>query len=65
MFKKNETGEILSFIFKKAAEFISIHPSYLAKPIKLSKLYSSSEFLVYKSSTFLEEMFNDETYKKL
>jgi hypothetical protein len=65
MVKKNETGEILSFIsIRKAAEFIVMHPSYLAKTIKLSKFYSSSEFLVYKSSTPLEEILNDEVYKK-
>jgi hypothetical protein len=35
MFKKNEKGEIISFIFViKAGEFMGIHPSYLAKTIK-------------------------------
>ena len=65
MVKKNETGEILSFIsIRKAAEFIVMHPSYLAKTLKLSKFYSSCVFLVYKSSTPLEDILNDETYKK-
>ena len=65
VFKKNETGEIVSFISaRKAAEFIGIHHSYLAKTIKLRKFYSNSEFLVYKSSTSLEEILNDEIYKK-
>ena len=65
MVKNNETGEILSFLsIRKAAEFIVIHPSYLAKTLKLSTFYSNCEFLVYKSSTPLENILNDETYKK-
>nr|YP_010121889.1 GIY-YIG endonuclease [Monilinia fructicola]QRF72265.1 GIY-YIG endonuclease [Monilinia fructicola] len=59
-----ETDSFLSFIsIRKAAEFIDIHPSYLAKTIKLSGFYKSKEFLVYKSSTPLEEILKLETYK--
>ena len=48
---------------RKAAEFIGIHPSYLAKSIKSNNFYLTSKFLVYKSSTPLEEIFYNETNK--
>lgn len=63
--KNHVTGEILSFIsIRKAAEFIDIHHSYLAKTLSLDEFYSNSEFLVYKSSTPLESILNKEEYKK-
>lgn len=63
--KNIETGVITSFIsIRKAADFIGIHPSYLAKSIKLSRFYSNNVFLVYNSSTLLEEILADEKYKK-
>ncbi|KAH9865936.1 hypothetical protein IAQ61_008524 [Plenodomus lingam] len=53
--KNHATGEISSFIsIRKAAEFIGIHHSYLAKTLNLKEFYSSNEFLVYKSSTPLD-----------
>jgi hypothetical protein len=49
-----ETDSFLSFIsIRKAAEFIDIHPSYLAKTLKLSNFYTPSHhyvlvfFLIY------------------
>jgi NUMOD1 domain len=60
-----KTDSFLSFIsIRKAAEFIDMHPSYLAKTLKLKNFYKSKEFLVYKSSTPLEEILSNETYKK-
>ena len=53
--KNYVTDEIWSFIsIRKAAEFIGIHHSYLAKTLNLKEFYSNSEFLVYRSSTPLD-----------
>jgi hypothetical protein len=42
-----ETDSFLSFIsIRKAAEFIDIHPSYLAKTLKLSNFYTPSHHYV-------------------
>jgi hypothetical protein len=58
--ENHATGEILSFIsIRKAAEFIGMHHSYLAKTLNLSEFYSNSKFLVYKSSTPLEDILNN------
>ena len=64
--KNIEKGEILSFlsIRNAFAEFMGIHTSCLAKTIKESKFYSNSKILIYKSSTPLEDIFNNEAYKK-
>lgn len=64
--KNHVTGQILSFIsVRKAAEFIGIHHSYLAKTLNLNEFYSNSEFLIYKSSTPLESILDNKEYKKI
>lgn len=61
----NITGEIKSFVSsRKAAEFIGIHQSYLAKSFVKNKFYLGRGFLVYKSSTDFEEIINCEAYKE-
>lgn len=52
-----ETGEISSFVsIRKAAGFIDVHTSYVAKSIKLHDYYSSDKFLIYKSTFFISSM---------
>jgi hypothetical protein len=57
-------GEIKIFIsIRKVAEYINIHPSYIAKSISLNKFYLGRGFLVYMSYTTHEEILNSESYK--
>jgi ethanolamine utilization cobalamin adenosyltransferase len=53
----NITGENKIFIsLRKAAEFLGINQSYIAKSIKNPKFYFGRDYLVYKSLTNLEEI---------
>jgi len=59
-----ETGEILSFVsIRKAAEYIGVHHSLLAKYIKLNKFYLGKGYLVYLSSNTADEILNIEESK--
>jgi hypothetical protein len=61
-----ETGEIVSFVsIRKAAEFIKVHHSLLAKFIQLNKFYSGKGYLVYRSSITADEIFNMEDSKEI
>lgn len=58
-------AESSSFIsMRKAAEFIGIHHSYLAKSMEKNKFYLGRGFLVYKSFTSLEDIYSSEEYKE-
>lgn len=60
----NNNGQSSSFIStRKAAEFIGVHHSYLAKSIKNNKFYLGRGFLVYKSFTCLDDIYSSEAYK--
>jgi hypothetical protein len=57
-----DTGEVLSFVsLRKAAEFIGIHQSSIAKSIQF---FLDKGYLVYKSSTTADEIFSLESYKE-
>lgn len=61
----NNDGSSSSFIsMRKAAEFIGIHHSYLAKSMEKNKFYLGRGFLVYKSFTSLEDIYSSEEYKE-
>jgi DNA-binding protein Fis len=61
----NITGENKTFVsLRKAAEYLGINQSYLAKSIKEQKFYFGRDFLVYKSLTNLEEIIESEAYKE-
>ena len=61
-----ETGEIDSFVsIRKAAEFIGVHHSLIAKFIQLNKYYSGKGYLVHLSSTTADEILNIEESKAI
>jgi len=61
----NIPGENETFVsLRKAAEYLGINQSYLAKSIKEQKFYFGKGFLVYKSLTNLEEIIESEAYKE-
>jgi hypothetical protein len=63
--KNIDTKDILSFVsIRKAAEYIGIHQSFIAKSIKLNKFYIGKGYLIYKSYTIEEEILNSEVYKE-
>ena len=60
-----DTKEILSFVsIRKAAEFLGIHPSSIAKSIQMKGFFLNKGYLVYKSSTTADEIFSLESYKE-
>jgi hypothetical protein len=60
-----DTEEILSFVsIRKAAEFLGIHQSSIAKSIQFKGFFLYKEYLVYKSSTTADEIFSLESYKE-
>lgn len=64
--KNIKTNEIISFLsLRKAAEYLGIHHSYLAKLVSSNKFYLGKDFLVYKLPTTEEEIYNSEEYKKV
>lgn len=63
--KNIDTKDRISFVsIRKAAEYIGIHPSSIAKSIKLNKFYIGRGYLIYKSYTTEEEILNSEVYKE-
>ena len=60
-----DTGEVLSFVsIRKAAEFLGVHQSSIAKSIQLKGFFLDKWHLVYKSSTTADEIFSLESYKE-
>jgi len=60
-----DTGEVLSFVsIRKAAEFLGLHQSSIAKSIQLKGFFLDKWYLVYKSSTTADEIFSLESYKE-
>lgn len=59
----NSTGEIVSFAsVRKAAEFIGIHTSYLAKSLNKLNFYLGRGFLVHKSNVHYSDIINSKAY---
>lgn len=59
------TKDRISFVsIRKAAEYIGVHPSYVARAISLNKFYLDKTHLIYKSNTTEDNILNSEVYKE-
>ena len=59
----NNTGVITQFTsVRKAAEFIGVHPSYIAKSLGKFNFYLGRGFLVHKSDVSYSEIINSKAY---
>lgn len=66
LIKNINTGEYLSFLsIRKAAKWINVHVSYVAKSLSLNKFFYKNGYLIFNSKTSLENIFTDGKFKLL